>query len=158
MEIYLNPNNINFHEAINLDIYVDKSELIKYTNNVLRTKQKYICVSRPRRFGKSMATEMLAAYYRRGCTSREIFEPFKISKADSFEKHLNKYNVIRINIVDFLGRSKNIDEMIDYVSRRLLNELKKEYGDVDCFDWNDLISVLEEIFDETQIPFIFIID
>lgn len=67
-----------------------------YTNKVLRTEQKYICVSRPRRFGKSMAANMLTAYYRRGCDSREMLSKYKIAKADSFEKHLNKYNVIHI--------------------------------------------------------------
>lgn len=70
MGIYLNPENVDFQEVLNSKIYIDKSELIQYTNSVLRTTQKYICVSRPRRFGKSMAANMLTAYYSRGCDSR----------------------------------------------------------------------------------------
>ena len=61
MGTYVNPGNIAFQEAVNSRIYIDKSELILYTNSILNTTQKNICVSRPRRFGKSMATEMLVA-------------------------------------------------------------------------------------------------
>ena len=80
MGIYLNPGNEGFQEAVRLKIYVDKTGLIAYTNALVSTKQKYICVSRPRRFGKSMALEMLAAYYSRGCDSRDLFAGFKIRK------------------------------------------------------------------------------
>ena len=77
MGILLNPNNIEFEEAVNAEIYIDKTELINYTNKVFRTPQKYVCVSRPRRFGKSMAANMLTAYYSKGCDSRELFKPYK---------------------------------------------------------------------------------
>ena len=91
MGILLNPGNTEFQESLNSKIYVDKTMLIDYTNSVLRTAQKYICVSRPRRFGKSMAANMLTAYYSKGCDSRELFSNYKIAQTDSFEKHLNKY-------------------------------------------------------------------
>ncbi len=62
MGIYLNPDNIDFKEALNSEIYVDKTGLIALTNKVIRTEQKYVCVSRPRRFGKSVTANMLTAY------------------------------------------------------------------------------------------------
>lgn len=158
MGIYLNPGNIVFQQALNSKIYVDKSMLIEYANSVIYTEQKFICVSRPRRFGKSMAANMLTAYYSCGCDSKEMFSRLKIAKSESFEKHLNKYNVIHINMVNFLERSESIDDMLDYLKKRLLHEIKKENGDVNCFDWNDLVSVLDEVFQEKKIPFIFIID
>ena len=158
MGIYLNPNNIDFRQALNSQIYVDKSMLIENTNSVIYTEQKYVCVSRPRRFGKSMAANMLTAYYSRGCDSRELFSDLKISRSKSFEKHLNQYNVIRLNIVDFVDRTKTVEEMLDYISRRLIHELKREFSQVDCFDWNNLPSVLDEIFAQIEIPFVFIID
>ncbi len=158
MGIYLNPGNIDFQRALNSEIYIDKSELIKYTNKKLFTEQQFICVSRPRRFGKSMAANMLTAYYSSGCDSREMFSKLKIAEDESFEKHLNKYNVIHINMVNFLERSESIDDMLDYLRKRLLHEIKKENSDVNCFDWNDLVSVLDEVFQEKKIPFIFIID
>lgn len=84
MGIYVNPGNLTFQEAINSMIYVDKSELISYTNRMLSTMQKNICVSRPRRFGKSMAADMLVAYYSRGCDSRSLFAGKKAEKGDTF--------------------------------------------------------------------------
>ncbi len=159
MGIYLNPGNIDFYNSVNhSQIYIDKTDLIRYTNKVLYGEQKFICVSRPRRFGKSMAANMLTAYYSRGCDSKELFRNLKIAQNSDFEKYLNRYNVIHINMVNFLERSASIDEMLDYLKKRLLHEIKKENGDVDCFDWNDLISVLDEVFQEKKIPFVFIID
>lgn len=158
MGIYLNPGNFDFQRAINSEIYVDKSLLIEYTNKKLFTEQQFICVSRPRRFGKSMAANMLTAYYSRGCDSREMFSGLKIAKSDSFEKHLNKYNVIHINMVSFLGESHDIDEMIKFIEEDLIDELKNEYPDVRYPKRENLIKVIAAIFSQTNIPFIFIID
>lgn len=134
MGIYLNPNNVDFQQALNSKIYVDKSMLIEYANSVIYTEQKFICVSRPRRFGKSMAANMLTAYYSRGCDSKEMFSKLKIAKANSFEKHLNQYNVIHINMVSFVNKKNDINKSLDYLSHRILHELKKEHSDVDGFD------------------------
>ena len=158
MGIFLNPNNIDFQRAINSKIYIDKSELIKYINNVIYTEQQFICVSRPRRFGKSMAANMLTAYYSRGCYSREMFSNLKISKADSFEKHLNKYNVIHINVVDFLNESQNIDEMILEIQKSILFEIIDEFSDVRFYDDKKLARSLKDVFAKHGVPFIFIID
>lgn len=158
MGIYLNPQGVDFQEALNSEIYIDKSALIEYTNKVLRTKQKYICVSRPRRFGKSMAAEMLTAYYSRGCDSKEMFSNLKIAEAGSFEKHLNKYNVIHINMVNFLSESQNMDEMLKFIEEDLIEEFKNEYPDVNYPRRENLIKVIAAIFSQTNIPFIFIID
>lgn len=158
MGIYLNPSNIDFQRAINSEIYVDKSQLIEYTNKKLFTEQQFICVSRPRRFGKSMAANMLTAYYSRGCNSEEMFSKLKISRADTFEKHLNKYNVIHINMVNFLSESQNMDEMIEFVEEDLIDELKNEYPDIRYPKRQNLIKIIAAIFSQTNIPFIFIID
>ena len=99
MGIYLNPDNEDFQQSLNSKIYVDKSELIAYTNGILRTEQKYICVSRPRRFGKSMAAEMLTAYYNRGCDSKQIFKGLKIEKdPDSEIPEIQTYLQIVVDI------------------------------------------------------------
>ena len=72
MGIYLNPDNIDFRRALNSEIYIDKSELLIQTNKILDTENRFLCVSRPRRFGKSMAANMLTAYYSRGCDSAKM--------------------------------------------------------------------------------------
>ncbi len=84
MGIYLNPSNIDFQRALNSDIFVDKSNLIEYTNKKIFTEQQFICVSRPRRFEKSMAANMLTVYYSQGCNSREMLNKLNIAKTESF--------------------------------------------------------------------------
>ena len=105
MGSYLNPGTIEFQESLNSEIYIDKTGLIEKTNAVLRTKQKFVCISRPRRFGKSMAADMLAAYYERGEDTVKLFADFAIGKAESFRKHLNQYDVLKINMQEFLSKS-----------------------------------------------------
>jgi len=158
MGIYLNPGNEDFSQALNSKIYVDKSKLIAYTNSVLRTEQKFICVSRPRRFGKSMAANMLTAYYSRGCDSKEMFSGLKIADDASFEKHLNKYNVIHLNIRDFLSGADSMKEMLAEIEKSVLFELKKLFSNVEYYDGTKLARSLQDVFAEYQIPFVFIID
>lgn len=81
MGIYLSPSNGAFRESINSKIYVDKTGLRAFTNRVAEIEDKYICVSRPRRFGKSMAAKMLTAYYDRACDFYSIFDGFEISRS-----------------------------------------------------------------------------
>jgi len=152
MGIYLDSGNTEFQEALNSKIYVDKSGLIEVTNQAIRTEQKYICVSRPRRFGKSMAANMLTAYYSSGCDSHEVFDNLKISSAASYKTHLNQCHVIHLNMTDHIKRGRTMQEMLDRLCGRLLHDLKKAFGDVDCYDWEDLVSVLEDVFAEKQVP------
>jgi len=158
MGVYLNPDNTGFQMALNSRIYVDKTELIAYTNIQMRTEQRFICVSRPRRFGKTMAANMLTAYYSRGCNSTEQFSRLKIAGDTSFEKHLNHYNVIRLNMQDFLSRSKDMDDMISRIRREVLFDLTSEFADVRYFDDTDLMRSLQDIYIKYEVPFVFIID
>ena len=158
MGIYLNPSNDKFSEARNSEIYVDKSELIKYTNKVLHTSQKCICVSRPRRFGKSMAANMLAAYYSRGCDSEALFDGLKIKNSPDFHDYLNRYDVIALNMQDFLSRTHHVLEMLKLLMQLVTRELKREYPDVDYFDLEDLIQTMQDIYAETGRSFIILID
>ena len=155
---YLNPDNSKFQEALNSDIYVDKTGLIRYTNSVLHTLQKNICVSRPRRFGKSVTANMLAAYYSRGCQSEKLFDGLKIKEDSSFSKYLNKYNVFFINMQEFLSRSKTVEKMVLRLNRILMRDLKQEYPDVDYFDEEDLAESMQDVYQQTGCPFVIIID
>ena len=99
---FVNPGNGSFQVALNSEIYVDKTGLIRYTNKVINTLQGYICNSRPRRFGKSITADMLTAYYSRGCDSLDMFSTLEIADSPDFDKHLNKYDVIHLDIGWFL--------------------------------------------------------
>ena len=158
MGTYLNPGNTAFKEALNSEIYVDKSILIDVVSSKIGTMQKYMCVSRPRRFGKSVAMNMLAAYYSRGCNSEAIFKKLEIAKAASFKKYLNRYNVIRLNMQDFLSDYRNIDGMLVAISKYLLKELLKVYPGIDYMDKNRLRNVMSDIHEESGIQFIILID
>lgn len=129
MGIYLNPDNEGFREAVHSKTYVDKTGLIANTNALLSTQQKYICVSRPRRFGKSMALKMLAAYYSCGCDSRALFEGREIAQDTDFNEHLNKYDVIFLNMQQFLIEAKD-HEITEYLEQEVLDELLEEYGEL----------------------------
>ena len=93
---FLNRNNATdgFHESVSGRYYVDKSKIITFINSKISTKEKWICVTHPRRFGKSMVVEMLASYYTKGCKAEELFRGLKVKEDPSFYQHLNKHNVI----------------------------------------------------------------
>ncbi|MBQ3160491.1 MAG: AAA family ATPase [Oscillospiraceae bacterium] len=158
MGIYLNPGNDLFRQAVNSEIYVDKSMLIELTNKVFDTSDRHLCVSRPRRFGKSMAANMLSAYYSRGCDSRELFSRLQIAKTDNFEKYLNKYNVIKIDMRTFAEQAENASKMKKYITEDLLYELYEQYPDIKMPPRITLEKALATIFNQTRIPFVFIID
>ena len=158
MGIYVNPGNGRFQEAVNSEIYVDKTGLIRYTNSMVHTMQHNICVSRPRRFGKSLAASMLAAYYGRGCDSREMFSGFEIAADESFEKHLNRYDVIFLNMQEFLSRSKDINGLIDRISRLVIRDLKGLYPGVDYFDDTNVVDSIQDVYAAEGHPFVVIID
>lgn len=158
MGIYVNPGNTVFRKALNSKIYVDKTKLIAAVNDRLGTADCYLCVSRPRRFGKSMAADMLAAYYSRGCDSGELFSGREIAGEASFEAHLNRHNVIRLDIQSFLFQESHLNIFIDKIQEYVIRELQNEYGDIFIQDSYGLPGVLRQIYASTGKGFIFIID
>lgn len=124
---FVNPDNSAFQVALNSEIYVDKTGLLDYTNKVLDTKQGYICNSRPRRFGKSITADMLSAYYSKGCDSEKMFADLKIGSSADFRKHLNKYDVIHLDIQWFLSNLEKSDKLVKYITESILYELREFY-------------------------------
>ena len=158
MGSYLNPGNKGFQESLNSEIYVDKTGLIENVNAVLNTRQKFICVSRPRRFGKSMAADMLAAYYDRGENSASLFDSLKISKAASYQQHLNQYDVIKVNMQEFLSMTHSMDEMLTMLQKYLIFDLTDHFQDVRFRDESNLIQVMKDIYAKTKRSFVILID
>ena len=172
MGIFVNPGNDGFRQALNSEIYVDKSDLISLTNERINSKQKYICVSRPRRFGKSLNLEMLAAYYSKGCDSPILFDNLAISRTESYTAYLNKYNVIYLNMQDFLSISKSVEEMIEILTECLMIDFEDCFPDVKLYPRFGLSYNLKRIYESTKKvtadddgnsvteyePFVFLID
>lgn len=166
MGTYLNPDNQNFLEMVNTGRYVDKTMLISQANKQLGDPTfKFICVSRPRRFGKTIAGNMLSAYYSKGADSRKLFEPFKISQDPSFETHLNKYNVLKLDInamysewLCFEPKEKRPNTVIAYFTRLVCEEFKKEFSDVDFGDDGTISGFIQKIYMQKKQTFIIILD
>ena len=145
MGIYLNPDNDGFWNAVRSEIYVDKTGLIAYTNRYMNTEQKFICVSRPRRFGKSMTLKMLAAYYSCGCDSSELFKGRKIEQDKTFQEHRNQYDVIFLNMQQFLIEAKN-QSVTDYLEQVVIEDIREEYGELFSAYETILAAVLRKIY------------
>lgn len=158
MGIYLNPQNTLFQNMVNSEIYVDHSLLIADTNKIINTENNKLCISRPRRFGKSTDANMLVAYYSKGCDSSSIFDNLKISQTKFYQKHLNQHNVIHINMQDFLSKTHDIDKMRNLLTKLIFREVKREYQNIEYFDRDDLVQILEDVYAEKNQRFVFIID
>lgn len=156
MGSYLNPGNKGFHESLNSEIYVDKTGLIEKTNDILNTRQKFVCVSRPRRFGKSMAADMLSAYYGRNEGSAELFDRCIISQSASYKEHLNQYDVLKINMQDFLSMTQCVEEMLRVLQSRISADLKLGYPEYVRDD--NLIFAMLDVYAHTHRPFVILID
>ena len=156
MGSYLNPGSERFRTSLRSQIYVDKSMLIAEINKLVRTEQKYVCVSRPRRFGKSMAADMLLAYYSAGEDTATLFNNLKISKAKSYREHLNQYDVLKINIQEFLSSTHDVDSLLTVLQKRILSELKLAYPEI--VEENNLVWAMMDIFAQTKRPFVILID
>ena len=129
MGIYLNPGNEGFQSALRSQIYVDKTGMLAYTNSVLDTEQRYICVSRPRRFGKSITAEMLAAYYDRSCDSSALFRNRKIAEEKDYEYYRNQYDVIYLDVNSFRNQECGMLHIVPAIQKAVSGEIKEIYGD-----------------------------
>ena len=155
MGIYFNPGNESFTQAKNSIIYVDKTRLLDFLNRRLSTEDKCISVSHARRFGKSHAAGMIDAYYSLGCDSVGLFEDTKIASDKDYKKHMNKYNVIHLDISSFWDNFK--DNIIEKIEDYIYEDFKASFGDTLNYEYN-LSYNLMKIYQNTQNPFIIIID
>ncbi len=159
MALYLNVGNESFQESLNSLIYVDKSPLIEILNKSIKTKNKYFCLSRPRRFGKSVTAQMICSYYAKGQDCSPLFDDLKIASFDDYKKHLNQYDVISINISDEFSRaSHNVKSMTDILTKSIVRELKEEYPNCVISSPEFLDLTLQEVYNYSKVPFVFVID
>ena len=157
MAIYLNPGSDKFLEAKNSEIYVDKTSMISYINTVVCTEQKYISVSRPRRFGKTIAANMLASYYGMG-DSRQVFLDRKIAQYENWDRYLNRFDVIKIVMTDFIKKNRDVEASLDRLQKLIVRDIKMKYSDVDYFDTDDLVQSMLDVYAQKQTQFVIIIN
>ena len=155
---FVNPDISAFQVALNSEIYVDKTGLIEYTNSILGSSQKYICCSRPRRFGKSTDANMLAAYYSCGCKSRSIFAGLDIGKRRSYPEHLNKYVVVHFDVQWCAGQAEKPDDCVYYMEKLIIDEIKSEYPEHVRKENKKISDALLSLYNGTGRKTILIID
>ena len=158
MGIYLNPDNTNFKEDTSARIYVDKTMMISVINRFIDEGNKYICVSRPRRFGKTMAGNMLAAYYSKGCDSRGLFSPYKIASDQCYEEKLNKYNVIQIDVNGAYQIATDKKNFLRVLTRDIKKEMARECPQIEYDEDDSLAQAILKTYTETGETFILILD
>ena len=155
MGIYFNPSNASFKKDRNYKIYVDKTELLAYLNELIDTPKNCLAVSHARRFGKSHAAGMIDAYYSLGCDSSELFDDTKIAGDADYRKYMNKYNVIHLDIASVWDFHK--EDLVESIKERVCKDFKKEYDDL--LDYSeDLYLLIQDIYCKTNTPFVIIID
>ena len=159
MGTFVNSGNGAFQVALNSEIYVDKTGMIKYLNQCINTEQKFICVSRARRFGKSVTAGMIKAYYSKGCDSSKLFAGREIEKDSSYKKYLNKYDVIHVDMAEmWVNADKKPDKFLPFMKDVLFSELEQEYPSVDITSCTTLAMALAEINNKLGLPFVIIFD
>ena len=158
MGMFVNPDHTAFQVALDSEIYVDKTGLLKYTNRVLGTLQGYICNSRPRRFGKSITANMLTAYYSKGCNSEEMFAGLEISQSPDFRRHLNQYDLIHLDIQWCMEPAGGPENVVSYISEKTIAELAECYPVLKKEKTQSLPEALSFLHAVTGKKFIVIID
>ncbi len=167
MGIYLNPPADGFEDILKDGFYVDKTRLITYTNQVMGTSRKLTCFSRPRRFGKSYAAQMLVAFYSKGADSRHLFENMKVASPPEetkeqelavYRQHRNQWDVLFWDMTWFISNAERIEDTIPNLQSGILEELKKEFPDCIQKDRIPLPEALLNISARTGRKFYIIID
>ncbi|MCD7864682.1 MAG: ATP-binding protein [Clostridiales bacterium] len=157
MGMYLNCGNEAFRQIRN-GTYVDKTGLIDYINQTIDTARSLTCFSRPRRFGKSFAAAMLAAYYDKSCDSGELFDGLEISHRHSYKKYLNAFDVIYLDITWFISVTDDICDVLSVIQRSVIEELREAFPDYVKADETILANAILNVSRRTNEKFFLIID
>ena len=143
-----------YKQVTNTPVFVDKSKMIHKINTYLNTLNKYICITRPRRFGKTINAQMLASYYTKGYDSHELFDKLLISKEDSYETYINQHNVIYIDFTNLLSQINTYEEFEERFIEKLIDDLTETYSFIKL----DSKYTLSDYFYQTDSSFVFIMD
>ena len=158
MGIYLNPNSANFEETLKRPIFVDKTMILKTLNRFIDEQNKYICVSRPRRFGKTIASNIISSYYSKGCNSREIFSKLKFGQDEDFESKLNKFNFIKIDLNSEYRNCRNRENVLSRLQDKVIQEFIEAFPKIKFFEDDSIAEAIQKVFTQTGEQFFILID
>ena len=161
MGLYLNPNADAFQMGLNTEIYVDKSLILSELNKLVSSQGNFVCLSRPRRFGKSMAGNMISAYYSKGCDTREVFSQMKLGQEPGFDKYQNKFNVIKLDLNGWYQNAiveNSVVSLIEEINKSLLVDFRKQFPEIEFEEKSSLARCIKEVYAEIGEKFVIIID
>ncbi|MBR0031097.1 MAG: AAA family ATPase [Treponema sp.] len=158
MGIYLNPGNETFTEITNQEIYVDKTMMLAELNKIMRRGNKYVCISRPRRFGKTVAGNMISSYYSKGCDSRAIFSRLKISGAESFEADLNAFNVIKIDLNSEYRNCRKVETVLHSLTDKIIEEFQEQFPELNINENYSIGEAIMKVYAKKHEQFVILID
>ena len=157
MGIYLNPNSELLRRSMNSEIFIDKSLIVRELNRMINTESCFVCVSRPRRFGKSMASHLISSYYGKNNDSLELFKQLKIYNDESFEKHYGKYNVIKMDI-NGMYRTHGELPLMKYLNKVVVAEIREHFPSAKVLLKDPLDAALLKVYSKTGEQFVIIMD
>lgn len=161
MGIYLNSSSPYslYKSEYTRPYFVDKSKLLRELMPLAEQGNAHVCITRPRRFGKTVMANMIGAFFSKGADSSDIFDTLQIARDKDYRKYLNQYNVIYIDFSKMPGNCKSYEEYISRIEERLKRDLLKAYPEIEIYPEDSLWDILESIFDEYNgQKFIFIFD
>lgn len=161
MGIYLNSSSPYslYKSEYTRPYFVDKSKLLRELMPLVEQGNAHVCITRPRRFGKTVMANMIGAFFSKGADSSDIFDTLQIARDKDYRKYLNQYNVIYIDFSKMPGNCKSYEEYISRIEERLKRDLLKAYPEIEIYPEDSLWDILESIFDEYNgQKFIFIFD
>lgn len=158
MGTYLNPGKAAYNMAVNSEIFIDKTQMIQYINSIVNTQQRFVSVSRPRRFGKTMAAEMICAYYDRETDSRGLFEKRKLAAYTDWDEYLGSFDVIHLVMTRFFKTRSTVSEALANMQKLVSRDFRRAYPDVELLNDTDLIQTIDDVYAAIDRQVIIVID
>lgn len=139
--------------------FVDKTLLLSQLFPLVNAGNSYICITRPRRFGKTVMANMIAAFFSKSKAADDIFAGCKIAENTEYDQYKNQYSVIHISFNDLPKRCNSYEEYIERIERRLVKDIRKEYPDVEISEEDAVWDILNEVYaQDMDARFIFVFD
>lgn len=147
-----------YQQAAAQPYFVDKTEILKNLFPLIDSTEKYICITRPRRFGKTIMANLIASFFSRACKSTDIFDSLKIAGHEAYSRFINQYNVIYIDFSDVDDECKSYQAYIKNIKSLLREDLHYAYPDIPFRENGSVTEDFRRIYAKTREKFIFILD
>ncbi|MBQ3922015.1 MAG: AAA family ATPase [Spirochaetales bacterium] len=159
MGMYLNPSAANFTQIINSKIYIDKSMMIaKLNGRINDSGRSFLCVSRARRFGKTITTNMISTYYGKWGDAHEIFDRFKIAGDSNYGQYMNRFNVIKIDLNGEYAACMHPENFFDILNKDIVKEMQVQFPNVGIADEDSIAKAIQKVYETAGEQFIILID